>query len=46
MSNIWGYILSATVYGSIAGVVILLIKSLLRNRINKKYRTKFNMKYK
>ena len=37
MSNIWGYILSATVYGSIAGVVILLIKSLLRNRINKKY---------
>lgn len=37
MSNIWGYILSATVYGSITGVVILLIKSLLKNRINKKY---------
>ena len=37
MSNVWGYILSATVYGSITGVVILLIKSLLKNRINKKY---------
>lgn len=37
MSNIWVYILSATVYGSITGVVILLIKSLLKNRINKKY---------
>ena len=37
MSNIWGYILNATVYGSITGMVILLIKSLLKNRINKKY---------
>lgn len=37
MGNIWGYILNATIYGSITGVVILLIKSLLKNRINKKY---------
>lgn len=37
MGNIWGYILSATIYGSITGVVILLIKKLLRNKINKKY---------
>lgn len=37
MQNIWGYILNATIYGSITGVVILLIKSLLKNRINKKY---------
>ena len=37
MGNIWGYILNATIYGSITGVVILLIKNLLKNRINKKY---------
>lgn len=37
MGNIWGYILNATIYGSITGVVILLIKSLLKNRISKKY---------
>lgn len=37
MDYIWGYILSATIYGSITGVVILFIKGLLKNRINKKY---------
>ena len=37
MSNLWGYILSSTIYGSITGVVILIIKKLLENRINKKY---------
>ena len=37
MYNLWGYILSATIYGSITGLVILLIKILLKNRINKKY---------
>lgn len=37
MDNLWGYILSATIYGSITGIVILLIKILLKNKINKKY---------
>lgn len=37
MDNLWGYILSATIYGSITGIVILFIKILLKNKINKKY---------
>ena len=37
MENIWGYTLSATIYGSIAGIVILVIKALMKNKLNKKY---------
>ena len=37
MENIWGYTLSATIYGSIAGIVILVIKVLMKNKLNKKY---------
>lgn len=37
MSSIWGYILNATIYGSITGVAILFITSLLKDRISKKY---------
>lgn len=37
MENIWGYILNATIYGSITGLAILIIKSILNKKINKKY---------
>ncbi len=37
MENIWGYIVGATVFGSATGLIILLIKTLLKNKINKRY---------
>lgn len=37
MENIWGYIVGATVFGSVTGLIILLIKTLLKNKINKRY---------
>ena len=37
MANVWQYILSATIYGSIVGIVILVIKALMKNKLNKKY---------
>lgn len=37
MRNIWEYIVGATVFGSVTGFIVLLIKSLLKNKINKRY---------
>lgn len=37
MENIWGYIVEATIFGSVTGLIILLIKTLLKNKINKRY---------
>lgn len=37
MENIWGYIVGATIFGSATGLIILLIKTLLKNKINKRY---------
>ncbi|MBN9645717.1 M48 family metalloprotease [Terrisporobacter glycolicus] len=37
MENIWGYIVEATIFGSVTGIIILLIKTLLKNKINKRY---------
>lgn len=37
MENIWGYIVEATIFGSVTGFIILLIKTLLKNKINKRY---------
>ena len=37
MENILGYIVGATVFGSVTGLIILLIKTLLKNKINKRY---------
>lgn len=37
MENIWEYIVGATVFGSVTGFVILLMKRLLKNKINKRY---------
>lgn len=37
MENIWGYVVGATVFGSATGLIILLIKTLLKNKINKRY---------
>lgn len=37
MENIWGYIVGATVFGSVTGFIILQIKNLLKNKINKRY---------
>ncbi len=37
MENILGYIVGATVFGSVTGLIILLIKILLKNKINKRY---------
>ena len=37
MDKIWSYVLSATIYGSITGITILIIKNLIKNKINKKY---------
>ena len=37
IENIWEYTLSATIYGSITGITILIIKTLMKNKINKKY---------
>lgn len=37
MENIWRYIVGATVFGSATGLIILLIKTLLKNKINKRY---------
>ncbi|KHS58563.1 MULTISPECIES: M56 family metallopeptidase [Terrisporobacter] len=37
MENILGYIVGATVFGSATGFIILLIKNLLKNKINKRY---------
>ena len=37
MSNLWGYILDATIYGSITGFAIFIINVLLKNKLNRKY---------
>lgn len=37
IENIWEYTLSATIYGSITGITILIIKTLMKNKLNKKY---------
>ena len=37
MENILGYIVGATIFGSATGLIILLIKTLLKNKINKRY---------
>lgn len=37
MEKIWGYVVGATIFGSVTGFIVLLIKSLLKNKINKRY---------
>lgn len=37
MEKIWGYVVGATIFGSVTGFIVLIIKNLLKNKINKKY---------
>ncbi len=37
MEKIWGYVVGATIFGSVTGFIVLIIKNLLKNKINKRY---------
>ena len=37
MEKIWGYVVGATIFGSVTGFIVLIIKNVLKNKINKRF---------